>query len=65
MFQSKTRRFITPKPKRIDGVSKQEYKEIADHAALFGPHKQHLYSNSEDNPINVQDSNLYVATIGK
>lgn len=42
VFQSKAPRFVTPRPLRLDDLSKVELQEIANHAALFGPHQKNL-----------------------
>lgn len=65
VFQSDTKRFVTPKPAVIEDIPMKEYKEIVNHAALFGTHQKNLYNKFENNIQEANDPNVYVATIGK
>ena len=64
MFQSKARRFVTPRALRIEDLSEEEYKQLANNAALFGPHVKNLlvpHKNLKDAP----PAYTSYATIGK
>lgn len=64
-FQSKSKRFNTPKPLRIEELKEKEYKDLANHAALLGSHQKHLYMNDKDRLQQAQMMTSYATTIGK
>ena len=43
MFQSKSKRFVTPKPIRVENIGNEEFKDLANHVALLGGHQKNLY----------------------
>jgi hypothetical protein len=64
-FQSKSKRFNTPKPLRIEDLKEKEYRDLANHAALLGSHQKHLYMNDNDRSQQAQMMTSYATTIGK
>lgn len=65
MFQSDTERFHSPRPVRLENLSKQEIDEVAKHAALFGPHQKNLYSPMNESSTKADQSQDFVRTITK
>ena len=64
MFQSKSRRFVTPRPLRVEDLSEEEFKQLANNAALFGPHVKNLLVPNKEIKDNAAIYTAY-ATIGK
>lgn len=65
MFQSGSKRFITPRPARLENLDPQDIKEVSNHAALFGQHQKNLILGEPEKRQNVLLLTSYAATIGK
>ena len=66
VFRSKAERFITPRPLRLEDLSKEDYKKYAYYASLMDQHKKNLMMTSEGVSFNGKnESPSFMATISK
>jgi hypothetical protein len=63
-FKSKSKRFSTPKPLRIEDMKEREFKALGNHASLLGSHYKHLYMNEKDKSQLALLTTSYATTIG-